>query len=77
MSVIFLLEKISSLVWGTGLLFLLLFTGLFFTFRLKFIQFGLFPFLFRQIKRKDNSSAQNGISQLKTVCASLGTAIGT
>lgn len=77
MSVIFLLEKISSLVWGTGLLFLLLFTGLFFTFRLKFIQFGLFTFLFRQIKRKDNSSAQNGFSQLKTVCVSLGTAMGT
>lgn len=77
MSLIFLLEHINSYVWGAGLLFLLLFTGLFFTFKLKFIQFRLFSFIKSQIKNPVKSSSESGMSQLKTVCASLGTAMGT
>lgn len=67
-----MLEKINNFVWGNGLVFLLLTTGIIFTFKLKFIQFSLPKFLLSG--RKSNNS---GLSQLKTVCMSLGTTMGT
>lgn len=67
-----LLEKINNFIWGNGLIFLLLFTGFIITIRLKFIQFRL-PFLLFKQRKTSNS----GLSQLKTVCMSLGTAMGT
>ena len=68
----FILNKINSFVWGNGLIFLLLFTGVIYTIRLKFVQFRLFPFLFRRRK-----SQNKGISQFRTVSMSLGTSMGT
>lgn len=67
-----ILEKINGFVWGGGLIFLLLFTGTFLTIRLKFIQLRL-PVLLLKNGRSQNS----GLSQLKTVCMSLGTTMGT
>lgn len=69
------LEKISSCVWGGGLIFLLLFTGIIYTIKLGFIQFRMLPYLIKNPHRKKSGS--NGISQFKTVCMSLGTAMGT
>lgn len=67
-----ILEKINNLVWGNGLIFLLLFTGAMITYKLKFIQFRM-PFLIFRSRNSENS----GLSQFKTVCMSLGTAMGT
>ena len=66
------LEKINNFVWGNGLVFLLLFTGVFLTIKLKLIQLRL-PFLMKKHGKSQNS----GLSQFKTVCMSLGTAMGT
>lgn len=66
------LEKINNLVWGNGLVFLLLAVGIIFTVKLGFIQFRLPKFLFSS--KKTNNS---GLSQFKTVCMSLGTTMGT
>ena len=68
-----ILEKINNFIWGNGLVFLLLVTGLILTFKLKFIQFRL-PFL---LKKHGKSENNQGLSQFKTVCMSLGTAMGT
>lgn len=66
------LDTINGFIWGLGLIFLLLGTGLFFTIKLRFIQLRM-PFELFQ-----NGSHQNsGLSQLKTVCMSLGTTMGT
>ena len=67
-----MLEKINNLVWGNGLVFLLLTVGIIFTVKLRFIQFNLPRFLFSGKK-----SRNSGLSQLKTVCMSLGTTMGT
>ena len=67
-----ILEKINDFVWGNGLVFLFLFTGALLTFRLKFIQLRL-PFLLKNHGKSKNS----GLSQFRTVCMSLGTAMGT
>lgn len=67
-----ILERISSAVWGNGLITLLLLTGAFFTVKLGAVQLKMFPYLFR-----NRSTRNNGLSQIKTVCMSLGTAMGT
>lgn len=68
------LEKINSQVWGAGLIFLLLATGLIYTVKLGFIQFRMIPFL---IKDSGKNRKNQGVSQFKTVCISLGTSMGT
>ncbi len=70
------LKKISEFVWGSGLIFLLLSTGLIYTIKLGFIQFRFIPYLIKS-RKKGKSKDGGGISQLKTVCMSLGTAMGT
>ncbi len=73
-----ILEKINSYVWGSGLIFLLLATGAVYTLKLGFIQLRCLPFLAKSIKNPDiHSQSSGGLSQLKTVCMSLGTAMGT
>lgn len=67
-----ILEKINSYVWGNGLIFLLLITGIIFTIKLGFIQLKLPKFLIRNTKTQNS-----GLSQFKTVCMSLGTTMGT
>lgn len=66
------LEKINNFIWGNGLLFLLLSTGLFLTLKFKLIQLRL-PFLLKKHGKSENF----GLSQFRTVCMSLGTAMGT
>lgn len=70
------LDKINSFIWGAGLIFLLLFTGLIYTVKLRFVQFRMIPFLIRN-GRKESHKNNDGISQFRTVCMSLGTAMGT
>lgn len=74
-----LLEKINGYVWGNGLIFLLLGTGILYTVKLGFIQLRCFPFLIKSLKRSSERQCRGngGLSQLKTVCMSLGTAMGT
>lgn len=62
------LEKINSYVWGAGLIFLLISTGIIYTVRLKFIQFKIIPFFIKNPPDR---------KQLRTVCMALGTAMGT
>lgn len=69
------LERISSFIWGGGLIFLLLFTGIVYSVKLKLIQFQTLPFLLKNAEKNKNNSG--GLSQWKTVCMSLGTAMGT
>lgn len=67
-----ILVKINNFVWGNGLIFLLLSVGIIFTVKLRFIQFRMPKFILSG--KKTNNT---GLSQLKTVCMSLGTTMGT
>ena len=71
-----MLERINSFVWGNGLVLLLLFTGILYTLKLRFIQFRAIPFVLRSAF-SENKNSNRGLSQWKTVCMSLGTAMGT
>jgi AGCS family alanine or glycine:cation symporter len=77
-----MLEKINSFVWGNGLLFLILGTGLFFSIKLRFFQifrFGeilnkTFLSLFRNSKNKYDKSK---ISPLQSLSTALSATMGT
>ena len=71
-----ILETLCSYVWGTGLVSLLLVTGAVFTVKLGFVQFKMFPFVIKAMRGRE-SSRSGGLSQRRTVCMSLGTAMGT
>ena len=66
-----MLEKVNSYVWGVVLISLLLMTGALYSFKLRFIQFRTFPYFIKNVKKGGN----NG--QFRTICMSLGTAMGT
>lgn len=66
-----MLEKVNSYVWGVVLISLLLMTGALYSFKLRFIQFRMFPYFIKNVKKGGN----NG--QFRTICMSLGTAMGT
>ncbi len=70
-----ILEKICAVVWGEPLVFLLLGTGLICTFRLSFVQLRLFSGLKKELSQRREKNG--GLSQLRTVCLSLGAAMGT
>ncbi|MDE6035052.1 MAG: amino acid carrier protein [Ruminococcus sp.] len=62
------LEKLNSYVWSSGLIFLLITTGIIYTVKLRFVQFRIIPFF-----RKNPPDRK----QFRTVCMALGTAMGT
>ena len=66
-----MLEKVNSYVLGVVLISLLLMTGALYTFKLRFIQLRMFPYFIKNVKKGGN----NG--QFRTICMSLGTAMGT
>ena len=66
-----MLEKINSYVWGSFLISLLLTTGIIYTLKLRFIQFKMFPYFIKSLKNRGHKV------QLRTICMSLGTAMGT
>lgn len=72
-----ILKTISGIVWGKGLIFLLLSAGIIFTVKLRLIQLRFIPYLIRSVRHGSEPKEKKGISQLKTVCLSLGTAMGT
>lgn len=69
-----LFERVSDIAWGAGLVALLLGTGLMYTILLRIPQLRLLPFLIGRGGKKQKNA---GISQFKTVCMSLGAAMGT
>lgn len=71
-----ILERINSYVWGSGTVALLLLTGLIYTVKLRFVQLKCIPFVISRIKNGGNGK-NRGLSQRRTVCMALGTAMGT
>ena len=71
----------NYLLWGDQstygiLIFLLLITGIWFSWRLKFIQILDFKHMF-SIMRKSTNSDESGISSFQALCTSLSARVGT
>ncbi|MEL7288108.1 MAG: alanine:cation symporter family protein, partial [Pseudomonadota bacterium] len=73
-----LLQTIDNFVWGPPLLFLLVGTGVYFTFSLGLIQFKHLPTALAMVFSKDKSSDKQGdVSSFAALCTALSATIGT
>ncbi len=71
-----LIAMINDLMWGAVLIYLLIGVGIFFTFRLGFIQIRHFGHMF-SVLRNSRKSDSAGISSFQALCTSLAARVGT
>lgn len=75
------LKNIDGIVWGPPLLILLVGTGIYFTFKLNFIQMFKLPlaikYLFLNDDDKSDNEAKGEISSFAALCTALSATIGT
>ncbi|MFY8329020.1 alanine/glycine:cation symporter family protein [Pseudoalteromonas sp. ZZD1] len=71
-----IINSISGLLWGHILVYLLIAAGLFFTIKLKFIQFAQFPHMIK-VMFNSRQCDKNGISSFQAFCTSLAARVGT
>lgn len=71
-----IIDFLNTILWGYVLVYGLLIVGLFFTFRLGFIQFVHFGEMFRVIRSSDESD-KSGISPFQALTVSLASRVGT
>ena len=68
--------NINGYLWGSILIYLLTGCGLWFSWRLKALQFTHFSHMFSLLKSSRQSSS-NGISSFQALCTSLAARVGT
>lgn len=71
-----IIDFFNEVFWGYILLYGLLAVGLYFTFRLQFIQFRYFPEFFRSILRVP-ANDKSGVTPFQALCTSLASRVGT
>lgn len=71
-----LIAMLNDLMWGAVLIYLLIGVGIFFTFRLGFIQIRHFGHMFSVLKNSRKSD-NAGISSFQALCTSLAARVGT
>ena len=72
-----MLAHVGSALWGTPTVLLFLFSGLFFTFRLRFLQFTGIGEILRTVFGKNNAEKADGVSPFQSMCTALAASIGT
>ena len=68
------LQQVNGLVWGIPLICLLLGTGIYFTCRLKFLQFAKLPLAFKLMMEKSDDT-EGDVSSFQALCTALSSAI--
>lgn len=71
-----IIDFLNTIFWSYILLYGLIAVGLYFTFRLGFIQFRHFPEFFRSVMRAPANDA-SGITPFQALCTSLASRVGT
>ncbi|MGF1785182.1 sodium:alanine symporter family protein [Photobacterium swingsii] len=67
---------LNDLLWGSVLIYLLIGVGIYFTYRLGFIQFRHFGHMF-SVMKNSRKSDKSGISSFQALCTSLAARVGT
>lgn len=70
-------SAIDNIIWGPPLLILLAGIGLYFTFRLKFLQLFALPRAFYYLFHKEKNAKNGDISAFSALCTALSATIGT
>lgn len=78
-----IVAKINSILWDNFLVFALVGTGIFFTFRLRFVQVRKFNQAFKQVfgglfkKNRDEKADEEGISSFQALATAVAAQVGT
>lgn len=72
-----LLNQLNDFIWGLPLICLLLGIGIYFTFKLKFIQIGKLKLAFSLIFKKDEKTDDGDVTSFQALCTALSSTIGT
>jgi AGCS family alanine or glycine:cation symporter len=73
-----IVETVNNVLWGDGrvLIYLLVIAGIWFSVRLRFVQFRHFTHMF-SVMRGSTKSNESGISSFQALCTSLSARVGT
>ncbi|MDL2291446.1 sodium:alanine symporter family protein, partial [Desulfovibrio sp. OttesenSCG-928-F20] len=77
MDIIAVLQTVQEIVWGPPTMILLLATGVYYTFRLGFLQFIHLPRAISYIFRKEEEEGAGDVSAFASLCTALAATIGT
>jgi len=81
MDIMEIVVKINSILWGPIMLFLLLGTGVLFTFKLRFIQIRKFNNIWKEtfggIFKKENKADEDGMSSFQALTTAIAAQVGT
>ena len=77
MDIISVLQFVQEIVWGPPTMALLLATGIYYTFRLGFLQFIHLPRAISYIFRKEDEEGAGDVSAFGSLCTALAATIGT
>lgn len=73
-----IIESINDrVIWGTPMLCLMLFTGIYFTLRTGFFQFRKFPHIMRSTVFSKDKADNDGVSPFAAMCQALAATLGT
>ncbi len=72
-----ILNSVDSFIWGPPLLILLVGTGIYFTFRLRLIQFIHLPTALKLVFSKSDKRSEGDVSSFAALCTALSATIGT
>ena len=75
--VLCMIAKAGAVLWGTPTVLLFLFCGLFFTFKLRFLQLTGLRELLCTVFGRSHTENKNGISPFQSMCTALAASIGT
>ncbi len=70
-----IVDTLNAIIWSDALIYLLLFTGIYFTIRMRFFQVRLFREMIRQLMQGGKS--KEGISSFQALAVSLSGRVGT
>lgn len=71
------LKQVNDFVWGMPLILLLLGTGIYFTLKLKLLQFTRLKLAFSFLFKKQDSTVEGDVSSFQALCTALSSTIGT
>ncbi|WP_297596546.1 sodium:alanine symporter family protein [uncultured Cetobacterium sp.] len=71
-----IIEGVANFIWGEWLIYIILATGFFFSFKLKFIQIRKFNYIFKKFFNQKKNQESNTINSFQAIMSALGSCVG-
>lgn len=71
-----IIENIANFIWGEWLVYILLATGVFYSFKLKFVQIRKFTYILKKIFKQKIVNREKSVNSFQALMAAVGSCIG-